>query len=635
MRAHLFLLFALLISLSYSQNKIYRTDELDKILTKNSDAVFQLDELEVSVEARNFMRARTKQIVTVLNNAGNKSIRWYTFYDKGDKIEHLEAVIYDSNGNEIKKIKQKDFRDISAVPGGTLYSDSRLKYLQYTPAFYPYTVEYTCVYSTQNTAFLPPWHFLGDYNASVLNSRYKLSVKPGLSFKHREYNFEGFQITKNQTEHSLEYKAVNLPSIKKEELAPGLNEIAPHIRVAMDEFHLEGVDGSASDWKIFGKWMYDKLLAGRDIIDPQTASMIESMTKDAQDPLEKIKIIYDYVQNNTRYISVQLGIGGWEPISAAEVDRVKYGDCKGLVNYTRALLKSQGIKSYYSVVWAGPKKKDIEPEFACMQGNHVILNVPLEGEDIWLECTSQKIPFGFLGDFTDDRQVLVVKPEGGFIKRTRAYLNKDNLKFTRAIVEISEEGDLKADVHIENKGIEYDKKMALVSMTDREKDDYYKEYWSNQNRLAINEIEIEENKENVVLVEKVKLNIPKYSDQVGQEIIFRVNPLDVNNLLPARTRVRNFGFELQRGFYHESENTIKLPEGFDVRNIPDVIAISNKYGSFRMEINQQGDNELLYKKSLWMKEGDYEKEEYNNFRDFCRTVTKYDNYKLLLTKNTN
>ena len=66
----------------------------------------------------------------------------------------------------------------------------------------------------------------------------------------------------------------------------------------------------------------------------------------------KAKKIYQYVQDNTRYISVQVGIGGMQPITAKEVDLVKYGDCKGLTNYTKSLLDIVGVKSNYTRLYA-------------------------------------------------------------------------------------------------------------------------------------------------------------------------------------------------------------------------------------------------------------------------------------------
>ena len=173
--------------------------------------------------------------------------------------------------------------------------------------------------------------------------------------------------------------------------------------------------------------MHKSLLEGRDVINEATKIKILDWVKEAKSPLEKAKIVYQFMQNKTRYISVQVGIGGWEPIAANQVDQVGYGDCKGLTNYTKALLDVVGVTSYYTVVYAS-EKRNLDKDFASLQGNHVILNIPNEGKDIWLECTSQTMPFGFLGDFTDDRDVLVVTPEGGIIKRTAIYKDETNLQ---------------------------------------------------------------------------------------------------------------------------------------------------------------------------------------------------------------
>ena len=140
--------------------------------------------------------------------------------------------------------------------------------------------------------------------------------------------------------------------------------------------------------------MHTALIKGRDIIDEATKLKVLDLVKDATSSLEKAKIVYQFMQNKTRYISVQVGIGGWEPIAADKVDKVGYGDCKGLTNYTKALLDVVGVTSYYTVVYA-QEKRDLDTNFASIQGNHVILNIPRKKKDIWLECTSQTITIRF------------------------------------------------------------------------------------------------------------------------------------------------------------------------------------------------------------------------------------------------
>ena len=77
---------------------------------------------------------------------------------------------------------------------------------------------------------------------------------------------------------------------------------------------------------------------------------------------EKAKKIYQFVQDKTRYISVQVGIGGWKPFNTSEVDKLGYGDCKALTNYTMSLLKAAGVTSNYCVVYGGDDIMSLEED---------------------------------------------------------------------------------------------------------------------------------------------------------------------------------------------------------------------------------------------------------------------------------
>jgi hypothetical protein len=122
------------------------------------------------------------------------------------------------------------------------------------------------------------------------------------------------------------------------------------------------------------------------------------MTDTIQSDKDKVRFLYRYLQQNMRYVSVQLGIGGLKPFPAMFVDQKKYGDCKALTNYMGALLRAVNIPSCYAIVNAGTNAKPADPKFPDNVFNHVILCVPLKNDTTWLECTSNTQPFGQLGD---------------------------------------------------------------------------------------------------------------------------------------------------------------------------------------------------------------------------------------------
>ncbi len=221
----------------------------------------------------------------------------------------------------------------------------------------------------------------------------------------------------------LQYEANNIVAEKYEDYTPA-TKVFPRVMMGLENFNLEGVDGTAKNWKEYGKWFSENILIGTTNLSEEAKAKIKTLVGTETDPIKKAKIVYKFVQEKSRYVSVQVGIGGFKPMLASDVDRLGYGDCKALSNYTRALLEVVGVPSYYTELYGDRDIRDIEADFFSIQGNHVILCVPHKDESIFLECTSQDDPFGFQANFTDDRDVVVMKPEGGEIIHTKKYHDK-------------------------------------------------------------------------------------------------------------------------------------------------------------------------------------------------------------------
>ncbi|PCJ97390.1 MAG: DUF3857 domain-containing protein [Flavobacteriaceae bacterium] len=621
----------LFVNLSISQETNYSSESISKELTANANAVVRLDKMEVMVAARDLMKVKSTRIITVLNKKGNRYVQAYAGYNKNRKINKIEAVVYNQFGQEIKKIKKKDFIDVSAVSSGTLYSDARVLYLDYTPISYPYTVVFTKEYTSVNTAFLPSWYFLDGYNVSTEQSEYSIQFNNNASFRHKELNFNEHVINIEITANKISYKGQNLKAYKDEDYSPAFSDVAPRVKVALDHFHLEGVNGTAKTWKEYGKWIYDELIQGRGVVDAVTTSKVKNLVNDIEDPKEKVKAVYEYVQNNTRYISVQLGIGGWMPISAAEVDEVKYGDCKGLTNYTMALLKVVGIESFYTVVFAGRSIKNIDFDFPSLQGNHAILNIPIDGVDTWLECTSQMTPANFISEFTDNRFVLKVKPDGGELVKTLKYSENENYQFTSAEYFLKANGGISGNLNISSKGSQYNRKYRLPVKTEKEKELHYKEYWNYINNIKLDNIVFENDKDDITFKENVSLSATNYATLNDGEILFAPNAFNRNEHVPDRYRTRTQDVVIERGFLDEDEFKIHLPDGFRVKSLPEAIKINSKFGVYAVTIEQESESLLIYKRKWLLKEGRYDKEEYKAFRNFMRSAARYDKNKIILT----
>ena len=626
---YLFILFTTITS--FSQEDIFTSLSIPVNLKQNANAVIRSQQVDVILKSSNDMQVLEKKIITILNKVGDKNVDAFVHYDNNVKIKELEVLVYNQLGALIKRIKKNDFKDVSAVDGGTLYSDSRVKYLEYTPISYPYTIEFNCVVSTRNTAFIESFRPVNDYFVSVENSAYSISFPADISIRTKEKNLENSEIVKEELPNKISFSLKNIEAIKPEDYSPSFVDMSPKILVSSNKFSLEGIQTEVEDWVGFGKWMYNDLIKATHDLPESTVSMIQNLVKEETSDIDKAKIIYQYVQDKVRYISVQVGIGGWKPFNASEVDKLGYGDCKALTNYTLSLLKAAGINSNYVVVYAGDTQRNLEDDFAAMQGNHVILNIPSENnENIWLECTSQKLPFGFIGDFTDDRDVLVITPEGGKIQHTKKYLTDENIQIIKGSYNVSNNGDIDVNVKVNSKGIQYDNKYWLETETQRDLDTHYKKRWKYVNGISINKMQINNDKTNVEFVEDLSFLATNYTKKAGDRMLLTINALNRITDIPDRYKDRKLPLKIKRGFKDVDEVEIKLPSDFKIESAPKNVLIENKFGSYKAGIETIDENTVIYKREFIVNDGEFPKEDYAAFREFYKDVSIQDNSKIAL-----
>ncbi|MCZ0211748.1 hypothetical protein OZK63_41035, partial [Streptomyces sp. UMAF16] len=77
-------------------------------------------------------------------------------------------------------------------------------------------------------------------------------------------------------------------------------------------FQLQNYTGSMQSWQSFGKFI-NQLNAGHDMLPDNIKQQVHLLTDHLQNQQQKIVTLYQYLQKNTRYINIALGIGGWQP----------------------------------------------------------------------------------------------------------------------------------------------------------------------------------------------------------------------------------------------------------------------------------------------------------------------------------
>ncbi|GAA0877587.1 hypothetical protein GCM10009119_05550 [Algoriphagus jejuensis] len=363
------------------------------------------------------------------------------FYDKLNEVRDFELEMKDpSTGKTLKKARLKDMGDAAYYSTSTVFDDNRYKYFEVTSAKYPIEIKIRSEVFSKSNFNIPSWSPVPSYNQKVTETSYTVHYPTALGLKYKELNLSGDRV---------EDEAAGITTItwKEKDLAVQAKDFDteedPRLLLAPVSFSLDQYRGEMKDWAGFASWQYE-LNKGRDALPADFTAKILNLVDGVDEPYERVKILYSYLQKNFRYVSIQLGIGGWQTMTAADVVKYAYGDCKGLTNLMKAMLEVAGIPSNYTLVYAGSNADDIEMDLPSNQFNHVILQVPTDADPIWLECTSSMLPAGFLGDFTRNRHVLVTKKEGGYLTKTPSYESEEwNLIQSQSKVVIDAQGNAK------------------------------------------------------------------------------------------------------------------------------------------------------------------------------------------------
>lgn len=620
-----------LASLYYSQS--YPVSEIAENLKKNASAVIRNESTVVEINKIDEIVYKNLSVITILNKDAISYSIPKIFYEKGDVISNVKVTIFDDKGAKMKSFSKSDFSDMAANSQGTFYSDNRVMALPYTPTSFPYTVEFSYEQKDQNTVFIPDFTPFDSYNISLQKSSFKIINKSGINLRTKTYDspfqYAAVQVQDNGNEKLYTYQ--NIPAIDNAELVPNPQKILPKVSFSLDEFNLVGKKGNITSWKDFGLWYHNNLLTPVSVSTPQIKSEIAALHLSGSTE-EKVKKIYQYMQSKTRYIFVALGIGGWQPMMPDEVQKKGYGDCKGLSNYMKTLLDEAGIPSYYAIINSNSSPISFDVDFPKMAGNHVILVIPTEKGNIWLENTSQDIAFNHLSYSTTDRNVLAVKSTGIDIMETPSYTSQQSKEKQVLTVQINPDKTITGKGKFSYTGNQYDFNLFYVSLSQKEKNDAVKSKFSHLNFENLEMNNFTNNKDLASIDFDLNFKASNYSKAMGDSFIFRAVPIYSSGFYHTDEN-RQLPFENRFSYEDDYEIEYQIPTNYVVEEMPQNGLITSDFGTYLISFVKKEDK-IIVKRSVNIKKGIYSKEKYNEYVNFRKKIISADNSKILISKKS-
>ncbi|MEA1965088.1 MAG: DUF3857 domain-containing protein [Candidatus Aerophobetes bacterium] len=569
-------------------------------------------------------------LVKVLNDRGKEKygeIR--LFYDSTyEKVEIEYARTIKPDG-KITPAGAKHIHDVSEYPEYPLYSNARLKIISMPELCKGAVVEYRV--RKYINKLINKEDFCRDYGIQdyepCLNKKITLTVPPDYKFKiqssnpkYTEYqaNFSPqVKIAKEEEEYIWEFK--NIPEIISEPSMPPYVEITP--RLSFSSF--EG-------WEEIYRW-WRELFKDKINLDEAIKKKAEGLIKGENTEEEKAKAIYHWVASKIRYVGVEYGEAGFEPHSATEIFKNKYGDCKDQTILLISMLRYAGIRAWPVLISTKGSWPVIE-NFPTLTFNHAIALAEVEGKSTFLDSTAETTSFGDLPSGDQNRVVFTFYDEEGLLKETPLFPSHHNRDCIDTRISVYNDETISGTIKISAFGkydqgerwwLKYTKPLLIK--------EYFKSVINNLSpggELLHYEISDIENLNQPIKI-KIEFKGPKFLKEMGEErIIPQLGGLSA--ALVSREK-RNYPLDFRVPDEFQNLFELQLPQNLEIKYLPLPVVSDTKWFAYINKYSFSGES-IYFEERLVHKRTTVSVEEYGEFKRIYEEIARQADKQIILRK---
>ena len=393
---------------------------------EKTDAVILYSEEIVTVQSTDKVRQTVRMAYKILRPSGREHGMVAVWFNPNRKVTNLHGWCIPAQGKDYE-VKDKDAVEVSLpkISGSELVSDVRDRMLQIPAADPGNIVGYEYEVEESPLVLQTVWQF--QEPDPVKDCKFTLVLPPSWEYSavwrnHAEVKVS--QVGNNQWQWSLN----DVKALRSEEQMPPWAGVAGEMVV---NFFPPGGESQHSfkDWRQMGVW-YAALAQGRRVSSLEIKQQVAALTATASTPVAKMDALAKFVQQDIRYVAIELGVGGVQPHAAVDTFRHRYGDCKDKVTLMGTMLSEIGIDSYYVIINSERGSVIADAPAQIRAFDHAIIAIKLPegvndpslvavvqhpklGRILFFDPTDDMTPFGRLRGALQDNFGLLVTPDGG------------------------------------------------------------------------------------------------------------------------------------------------------------------------------------------------------------------------------
>ena len=600
----------------------YEDDDI--VLLKSNDHItFRV------IESTDNVRVEHRKEEELINIGSRSDIHKYIFYDGESDVIKFELKYRNKKEADINVIDESYTKD------ELFHNDARVKRAHVDFPVQGYKYFFESVKHINDIKYFTSLYFVDEY--PVEEKSITLVIPKWLNLELKEMNFEGYDVTKKTTFDQsknadiVTYAVKGLQAGYKEKQSPGPSHIYPHLLVLSKSYTHNGETHTLfNETKDLYNW-YKSLVNSMDDDASILKEKVASLTADAATSEEKIKNIYYWIQDNIRYIAFEDGIAGFKPDESQNVFKKRYGDCKGMANLTKQMLKEAGFDA--RLTWIGTKRIAYDYSTPSLSvDNHMICTIIENGNKVFLDGTEKFSPYKEYAERIQGQQVMIEDGDS-FILETIPHVTPDLNKETYSFKAKINNDALEGDVSVTFKG---ESRVSFLyyynNLRSEKKNEALKYYLNSDDRnLLVENIKTTdlENRDSDLSID-YSLQQKNAVSSFDNEIYINLDYYKQFGKSFYEDRSTDVVFAHKK--YFDSEIYLDIPEGYHVGELPEGIDVDTEDYKIYVDF-ELSNNVLQYKKTFILKNAILRKADFEEWNETIRILKSIYNQQIVLTKD--
>ncbi len=560
----------------------------------HADIVTLLDETKVDVAADGSFSAlrhvRTK-IVTARGRRAAETV--VPFNEKHQQLEFHYAKATAADGSVVE-LKPEAVETVNVFPGNPAYGEVRAARYRVGGAEVGATVEQEYVLKSKPLMGDEFWMIWRPRSAQpVLEARLELRMPSGKTFQWKPHNAElkptvAESADKKWKTTTWTYSAPT--ELRGEIYMPPADEVLPWIEIT-----------TVGSWEAIAKWL-DEL--SRKALDSNgdLGKRVQALTTGHARASDKLAAIFYWLEDNIRFVAVELGVSAYRPRSASQVLGSRYGDAKDLCVLLAAMLRDAGIPARLAFLESGTARKISDRLPVPRHLTHCIVVAEADGRTFYLDPTSETMRADVVLGRVCNTELLLLGKDANRLVPSPTYDGSKHGTRERAKIEVLADGSVKGELQVEYLGESDAFIRAAIKSVNAEQarllmEQDVKKSLPDARVLEYDIADTSDRTQNFKT--RVKFEAPAWAEVTGGELRFKPQlPQDINVTNQwSGAAERKLPIQFFETALSSSEVEVVLPAGFVVGSVPKDVASDTPYAHWKRTIRQEGQRLLVSESS--------------------------------------